>query len=166
MSTQRKIGETTFTMAGDREIVATRVLDAPRRLVWKAWTEPELVSRWMLGPEGWSMPVCELDLRVGGRWRFVWRKPGDGEFGMVGEYREIAPPERLVSTESWGGDWAETLNTVVLTEANGRTTITCTVLYPSREDRERALQTGMLDGWSISYDRLGERLLAMHSIDA
>ena len=153
--------ETTFTTPSDREIVATRVVDAPRTLVWDAWTKPEHVPRWMLGPEGMTMPVCEIDLRPGGRWHFVWRQADGTEFGMDGEYREIVPPERLVNTERWGGDWPETVNTLVLTEKDGKTTMTCTVVYPSKEARDKALGTGMKEGWAQSYDRMDEYFLTL-----
>ena len=137
----------------------TRDFNAPRRLVWEAWTKPEHVPHWMLGPEGWTMPVCEIDLRPGGAWHFVWRR-GDGtEMEMRGVYEEVAPPERLVNTESWGADWPETLNTLVLSEQDGKTTtMTTTILYPSKEARDAALQTGMKDGASVSFDRLAEYL--------
>ncbi len=138
----------------DREIVVTRVFDAPRRLVFEAWTNPEHVPHWMLGPEGWTMPVCEIDLRPGGAWHFVWRHSDETEMAMRGVYREIVPPERLVTTESWGGDWPETLNTLVLAEEDGKTTVTITVLYPSQEARDAALATGMKQGMSLSFDRL------------
>jgi uncharacterized protein YndB with AHSA1/START domain len=113
-------------MPSDREIVATRTVDAPRRHVWDAWTRPEHLPHWMTGPEAWTMPVCEIDLRPGGGWHFVWRNADGAEMEMRGEYREIVPPERLVHTESWGGDWPDTLNTLVLTERDGKTTIVCT----------------------------------------
>ena len=158
MATANKVGVTTFTTPTDREIVMTRVFDAPRRLVFEAWTNPEHLPHWMLGPEGWTMPVCEIDLRPGGAWRFVWRHADGNEMEMRGVYREIVPPERLVSTESWGGDWPETLNTLVLTEEDGKTTITSTVLYPSKEARDAALKTGMKEGVSLSFDRLAEYL--------
>ena len=146
------------TTPTDREIVMTRVFDAPRRLVFEAWTSPEHLPRWMLGPEGWTMPVCEIDLRPGGAWHFVWRRADGTEMGMHGAYREIKPPERLVSTESWGGNWPETLNTLVLSEKDGKTTVTLTILYPSKEARDAATKTGMKDGVSVSFDRLAEYL--------
>jgi uncharacterized protein YndB with AHSA1/START domain len=158
MATTNEIGATTFTTPSELEIVMTRVVDAPPALVFEAWTSPEHLPNWMTGPEGWTMPVCEVDLRPGGAWRFVWRRDDGSEMEMSGLYREIAPPERLVSTESWGGDWPETVNTVVLTEENGRTTITQTVSYPSLEARDAALQTGMKEGVSISFDRLADYL--------
>ena len=147
-----------LTTPSDREVVFTRVFNAPRRLVFEAWTNPKHVTRWMLGPEGWTMPVCEIDLRPGGAWHFVWRRANGTQMEMRGVYREVTPPERLVSTESWGGDWPETLNTLVLSEENGKTTIGNTVLYPSKEARDAALQTGMKAGLSESFDRLAEYL--------
>ncbi len=156
-----KVGVTTFATPSDQEVVATRVVDAPCRLVWAAWTRPEHVPHWMTGPDGWTMPVCEIDLRPGGAWHFVWRGADGAPMEMRGAYREVAPPGRLVSTESWGGDWPETLNTLVLTEEDGKTTMTCTVLYPSRQARDAALATGMRDGWSASYDRLDAHLRTM-----
>jgi uncharacterized protein YndB with AHSA1/START domain len=161
MVTANAIGITTFTTPSDRELIATRVVDAPRRVVWEAWTSPEHVPHWLLGPEGWTMPVCEIDLRPGGSWHYGWRGPDGTEMEMHGVFREIVPPERLVHTELWGGDWPETLNTLVLTEQDGKTTMTCTVLYPSKEARDAAIGTGMKEGWSASYDRLDGYLPAM-----
>ena len=158
MAAANKAGATTFTTPSDREIVMTRVFDAPRRLVWEAWTNPEHLPHWMLGPDGWTMPVCEIDLRPGGSWHFLWRRADGTEMGMRGLYKEVVPPERLVSTESWGGDWPETINTLTLTEEGGRTTVTQRVLYPSKEARDAALQTGMKDGVAASFDRLAAYL--------
>jgi uncharacterized protein YndB with AHSA1/START domain len=158
MGTTDSIGGTTFSTPSDREILVTRVVDAPRALVWEVHTKPEHVRRWLLGPDGWSMPVCEIDLRPGGEWHFVWRGSDGREFGMRGVYREIEPPERLVNTEDWGGDWPETLTTMVLSERDGRTTITTTVRYPSLEARDAAIATGMNSGWARSYERLDDYL--------
>lgn len=150
---------TTFSTPSDVEIVSTRVFDAPRQLVWDVHTKPEHVSQWMSGYEGWSMPVCEMDLRPGGKWHYVWRKDGgDESMEMTGEFREVSPPERLVNTEAWGGEFPETLTTTVFTEEDGRTRVTCTVLYPSKEARDRAMETGMEDGWAYSYEQLDEYL--------
>ena len=150
---------THFETPSDREIVATRVFDAPRRLVWDAHVKPEHVSKWLLGPDGWTMPVCEIDLRPGGEWHYVWRKDdGSNEFGMRGVYREVVPQERLVLTEAWGAEWPETLNTYVFAEENGRTTVTVTVLYASKEARDAAIGTGMESGWARSNERLDEYL--------
>ena len=161
MATTNSAGATTFTLPSDREIAATRVFDAPRRLVFEAHTNPKHVPNWMLGPEGWTMPVCEIDLRPGGAWHFVWRKADGTEMAMRGTYKEVAPPERVVTTESWGEPWPETINTVTLVEKDGKTTLTMTVLYPSKEARDAALKTGMKDGMTQSFDRLAEYLQAM-----
>jgi uncharacterized protein YndB with AHSA1/START domain len=161
VATASKAGTTMITTPSDREVVMTRVFNAPRRLVWEAWTNPEHVPHWLLGPEGWTMPVCEIDLRPGGGWHFVWRKTDGTEMGMRGAYREVTPPERLVSTESWGENWPETLNTLVLSEEAGKTTVTQTILYPSKDARDAALKTGMKDGADQSFDRLDDYLRAM-----
>jgi uncharacterized protein YndB with AHSA1/START domain len=149
------------TARGDREIVMTRMFDAPRRLVFEAFTRPELLKRWLLGPPGWSMPVCEINLKVGGTYRYVWRHDPDGkEMGMGGVYREIAAPERVVATEKFDEAWypGEALGTLVLVEQAGKTTITQTMLYESREARDAILKTGMEKGVAASYDRLAEML--------
>ncbi|MGH9500771.1 MAG: SRPBCC family protein [Terriglobales bacterium] len=147
---------------GDRELVMTRVLQAPRSLVFDAFTKPELVRRWLLGPDGWSMPVCEIDLRVGGSYRYVWRNDRDGtEMGMGGVYREIVVPERLVSTEKFDEAWypGEAVGTLIFVEQAGKTTVTQTLLYGSRETRDAVLKSPMESGVAASYDRL-EALLA------
>ena len=161
MPATNKPGTTTFSTPSDREIAATRVFDAPRRLVFEAYTNPKHIPHWMLGPEGWTMPVCEVDLRPGGAWHFVWRRGDGDEMAMRGLYKEVVPPEKVVSTESWGGEWPETINTPTLTEDNGRTTMTSTVLYPSKEARDAALKTGMKDGMTQSFDRLAEYLQSL-----
>jgi uncharacterized protein YndB with AHSA1/START domain len=148
-------------MPSDREIVMTRVVDAPRTLVFEAWTNPEHVPHWMLGPSGWTMPVCEIKLQPGGTWHFVWRRSDGTEMAMRGVYREITPPDRIVYTESWGGDWAETLNTLILSEEDGKTTFSVRILYPSKEARDAVLKTGMIEGASESFDRLAEYLRTM-----
>jgi uncharacterized protein YndB with AHSA1/START domain len=157
MTTTNSVGGTTFTLPSDHEVVITRVVDAPRRLVFDAWTKPEHLPNWMLGPDDdTTMPICEIDLRPGGGWHFGWRDSGGGEMEMRGTYREISPPERIVWTESWGAGWPETLNTLLFTEVDGRTTMTITVRYPSKEARDAALATGMRDGAARGYDRLEE----------
>jgi uncharacterized protein YndB with AHSA1/START domain len=114
-----------------------------------------------VGPERLDDACLRDHLRPGGAWHFVWRRADGTEMEMRGEYREVTLPERLVSTESWGGDWPETVNTLVLSEEDGKTTITQTVLYPSREARDAALETGMKDGAAVSFDRLAEHLRTM-----
>lgn len=149
---------------GDREIVMTRVFDAQRQLVFDAFTKPELVKRWLLGPPGWSMPICEIDLKVGGTYRYVWRRDTDGtEMGMGGVYREIVAPQRLVCTEKFDESWypGEAVDTVVLVEQRGKTTLTQTVLYESREARDIVLKSPMEQGVTASYDRLEELLASM-----
>jgi uncharacterized protein YndB with AHSA1/START domain len=158
-------GATTFTTPSDRELAVTRVFDAPRALVFDAWTRPEHIASWMLGPDGWSMPVCEVDLRSGGAWRFVWRSADGRELRMDGVYREVSPPERMVFTEAWGGDWPLTLNTVVLAEEDGRTRLTYTVQYVSTGARAAAFSTGMSEGMSQSLDRLAAYLAEARAAD-
>ena len=154
MATATKPGVTSYTTPNDREVVVTRVVDAPRRLVFAAWTDPSHIPNWLLGPAGWTMPVCELDLRPGGAWRYVWRKSDGSEMTMAGLVREVTPPERLVTTERWGPEWPETINTLALTESGGRTTITLTITYPSKAARDAALETGMKSGMDESFARL------------
>lgn len=153
-----------ITTPSDREIAMTRVFDAPRRLVFEAVTTPELVRQWLLGPDGWSMPVCEIDLRVGGKYRYVWRRISDGkDMGMGGVYREIVAPERIVATETFDDPWykGEAVGTTVLIEQDGKTTLTQTMLYDSREIRDAILKTPMEKGVARSYDRLAEVLQRM-----
>jgi len=151
------------TMPNDTDIVMTRQFNAPRELVFAAWTDPRHVPQWLLGPAGWTMPVCEIDLRPGGRWHWVWRKADGCEMEMSGTYREVKPPERLVSTERWAGDWPETTNTLVLTEKDGKTTAAMTVRYPSQEARDAAFKTGMAGGVEVSFNRLDDYLKKMRT---
>jgi uncharacterized protein YndB with AHSA1/START domain len=162
MNTRSAANSDTFQVAtpSDQEIRITRLFDAPRRLVFDVMTKPEHVKRWWgcLG-EGFSVPVCEIDLRVGGKWRFVNRHP-EGEAAFHGAYREITPPSRLVFTETMephpepGSEV-----TAVFTEEAGKTRLTITARYPTREVRDMVLGSGMERGTAISYDRL-EDLLA------
>lgn len=161
MTREAKVGETIYETPSERELVTIRAFDAPRELLWEAWTSSEHLPNWLLGPEGWTMPICESDLRVGGAWRFVWRQEDGTEMGMSGEYREIAAPERLVSTQSWGSEWPETLNTLVFTEDGDRTIVTQTILYPSLEARDAAMATGMQQGMDAGFERLDAYLLTI-----
>jgi uncharacterized protein YndB with AHSA1/START domain len=143
----------------DREVEMTRIFDAPRNLVFDAWTKPELLKRWM-GPDGWSLPVCEIDLRAGGALRFMWRHLDGRTLNLSGVYREIVAPERIVHTElfeefSMGG---ETLVTTLLSERFGRTTVVQTIVYASAEARDGALGSGMTRGVAASMDRLADLL--------
>jgi uncharacterized protein YndB with AHSA1/START domain len=141
----------------DNEIILTRLFDAPRHLVFEAMTKPEHIRRWWgnLG-DGYSVPVCEVDLRVGGAWRFVNRHP-KGEAEFYGVYREIAPPDRLVFTEIFAPfPDSESVVSTVFTEENGKTRITATCTYPSKDVRDMVLNSGMEKGAAKSYDRLDE----------
>lgn len=153
------------TPRGEREIVMTRTFDAPRALVFDAFTRPELVRRWLLGPEGWTMPVCAIDLKVGGGYRYEWRKAGAGTtMGVRGVYREISRPSRLVHTERFDESWypGECVVTTVFEEKAGRTRATMTLLYDSPEARDGVLRSGMESGVSVSYERLSDVLDEPH----
>ena len=141
----------------EREIVLTRVFDAPRQMVFDAMTKPELLKRWF-GPRGWSLTVCEVDLRVGGAWRFVLRGPGGNEMSMHGVYREIDSPARSVHTETIDPFAVESIVTTVLVESGGKTTLTGTILYPSQEIRDMVAKSGMEHGAAETYDKLEELL--------
>jgi uncharacterized protein YndB with AHSA1/START domain len=143
------------TTPSDREIVLTRLFDAPRRLVFDAMTKPEHVRRWWgILDDRYSVNTCEIDLRPGGAWRFVGRGP-QGEFAFHGVYREIAAPDRLVFTEIFEPfPDVESVVTSLFTEEGGKSRLTVTALYPSLEVRDSVLKTGMEKGAAISYDRL------------
>ena len=146
------------TTPTDREIRMTRLFDAPRHLVFEAMSRPEHITQWWgrLG-EGYSVPVCEVDLRPGGKWRFSNRTPNGDLATFYGVYREVAPPERVVFTEIFEPfPDAESVVTAILTEEGGKTRLTATVIYPSVEIRDMVLQTGMAKGAAISYDRLDD----------
>ncbi len=151
------------TTPTDREIRMTRVFDAPRRLVFDALTKPELLRQWFFGPPGWSLAVCELELKVGGAYRYVWRGPDGTQMGMRGVLREIVPPERLVSTEKFDESWypGEAVGTIVLIEQDGKTTLTQTVRYESKEARDAVLKTPMEQGVEMGYNRLAEFLATL-----
>lgn len=141
------------TTPSDTEARITRSFNAPRHLVFQAFTTPALLTRWMLGPPGFTMPVCEIDLRPGGRFRYVWRKPSGTEMGMGGQFVEVVPPTRIVHVESFDEDWTggETRVTTEFDEHDGVTTVTMTVLYGTKDGRDGALATGMTTGMSAGY---------------
>ena len=153
-------GRLTLTTPSDREITMTRVFDAPRTLVWDALTKPELLKPWLSGPPGWSLEVCEVAQRVGDTSRYLWRGPDGSQMGMSGVLREITPPERLVATEMFDDPWypGEAVGTVVLSEQGGKTTLTQTILYESREARDVVLKSPMEQGVAASYNSLAELL--------
>jgi uncharacterized protein YndB with AHSA1/START domain len=158
------------TLPSLREIRVVREFDAPRQLIWDCHTKPELVQRWALGPGRCSMPVCRIDLRVGGRYRYVWRNDETGaQFGAAGENLEIDAPRLIRHTEMMDGldgqpmldepviDPAQTaLVTLVLDERDGRTVLTITMAFPSEEIRDLVIKTGMTDGMARSYDRIDD----------
>jgi uncharacterized protein YndB with AHSA1/START domain len=138
-----------------REIRVTRTFQAPPDLVFACHTKPQLVRRWLLGPPGWTMPVCEIDLRVGGKYRYMWRKDdGSQEFGVQGEFREIVAPSRIVNVESMDGVPGTALCTTIFEPSDVGTLFTITMAFESKELRDAALESGMTSGMSMSYDRL------------
>jgi len=141
----------------DREVLMTRAFDAPRQLVWDAFARPELLRQWF-GPRGWTLPVCEVDHRVGGGFRFVMQSPDGKQMGMRGVYRELVEPERSVHAESFDDYPGESIVTAVFTEQDGRTTLNVTVEYPSQMVRDIVIQSGMEHGAAESYDKLAELL--------
>ena len=159
----KNTGSLKVTTPSDREIAMTRVFDAPRSLVFDAFTKPELLKRWLGVFGGWSMAVCEVDLRVGGTYRYLWRGPDGAQMGMRGVYREVVRPERIVATEVFDEPWypGEALDTTVFVEQGGKTTLTTTVLYQSREARDGVLKSPMEQGVAASYDNLAELLASM-----
>ena len=153
-----------ITAPGDREIIVTRDFDAPRELVFLCYSKPELLRRWYGLPD-WTMTVCEIDFRVGGKWRFVTRAPGGFEMGSSGTYTAIEVPVRIVNTEIYDQDWTggETTVTLTLTETDGRTTATTSVLYATPEARAGAVASPMATGMEIAFKRLDELLASKPS---
>ncbi|MBX9746564.1 MAG: SRPBCC family protein [Hyphomonadaceae bacterium] len=153
------------TTPSDREVRVTRTFKAPRQLVWDAHTKPELVTKWMLGPPGWSMPVCEMDVRAGGKYRWRWQSDEDGkQFGFFGTFGEVNAPAKLTHDEYYdpgdiGGSMLSddpALVTVELSESAGVTTLVCTMKFSSKEARDGAVATGMTDGMEMGYARLDD----------
>jgi uncharacterized protein YndB with AHSA1/START domain len=159
------------SMPSDREVQVVRSFKAPRALVFRAFTEPPLIRRWMLGPPGWSMPVCDMDVRPGGKYRWRWRSDADGsEFGFFGTFREVQSPSRIIHIESFdpgSGGGGETppdsttggaLVTTAFSEDGGITTVTTVMDFGSKDARDAAVKTGMTDGMEGSYQLL-DRIL-------
>jgi uncharacterized protein YndB with AHSA1/START domain len=159
MPTSQK-GPLQITTPSDREIRITRAFDAPRMMVWDAYTRPELVKRWLGAMPGWSWAVCEMDVREGGRYRWAWRGPDGAELALGGEYLEVVPGERLVSTERYDQQWYEgdAVGTVELTEADGRTTLVTTLRYGSKAVRDAVLQSPATSGMESGFRVLDELL--------
>jgi len=155
-------GKLEVTLPSDKEILLTRVFDAPPRMVYKVMTEPEFVRRWWCCMDGATMPVCEIDLRVGGKWRFVMRGPDGNDIGFHGEYREIAPAERVVNTEIFEPyPDSPTLVTTTLQAQGDKTLFKSLVVHTTKEARDMHVQSGMEDGAAIAYDRMEEAAHAL-----
>ena len=155
------------SLPSDSEVKVTRSFKAPKALVYRAYTEPDIMRRWMLGPPGWSMPVCEMDVRVGGHFLWRWRSDSDeSQFGFTGVYREVQPDSRIVHTEAYepgtvGGDYPgePALVEVTFTEEGGVTTVTTLIDFHTKDARDAAIKTGMTDGMEQSYQLLDSLLL-------
>jgi uncharacterized protein YndB with AHSA1/START domain len=155
------------SLPSDREVRVERTFSAPRELVWDAHTKPELVQKWMLGPPGWSMPVCEMDVRTGGKYKWRWRSDEDGkQFGFYGTFTEVDAPSRMAHDEYYDpGDVGGAMPandpcrvTLELSEARGVTTLISCMRFASKEARDGAVSTGMTDGMEMGYARLDEML--------
>ncbi len=155
---------TEVSQPSDREVRVVRTFKAPAQLVWDAHTKPDLVRKWMLGPPGWTMPICEMDVRPGGAYRWRWRSEADGkEFGFFGKFIEVNLHSKIVHEENFdpgdvGGSMSSdpAIITTEYAEANGVTTLTMTMLFASKETRDSAIATGMTDGMEMGYERLDE----------
>ena len=159
--TEKSSATSTLTLPSDREIVMERVFNAPRELLFKAYTDPNLIPRWW-GPRKYTTTVDRMDVRVGGAWRFVQRDAAGNEYAFNGEYREIAPPGRLSYTFEFEGMPGHVMvETITLTEQDGKTRLTVTGSFQSAEDRDGMLQSGMEEGANESYDRLAELLATL-----
>ena len=160
MHPTKSAGMIDITTPSDREIRITRAFDAPRRLVFDAYTKPELLTRWMGVMPGWTFAVCEVDLRVGGGFRFVWRGPEGIEMGMRGTYLEVTRPRRIVNTESFDQKWyeGECVETVTLEENGGRTTLTMLLRYDNQAVRDAVLQSGATTGMEAGFGNLAALL--------
>ena len=158
--TTKTVGNLRITTPGDREIAMTRVFDAPKKLVWDAHTKPEIVKRWLGVFKDWTLPVCEIDLRVGGKARYEWRNAAGTVMGMTMTYLEVVPFDRIVSTEEFDDAWyaGKAVGTLTFVEQGGRTTLTSTVLYDTKEIRDAVLASPMETGVAASYDNLADLL--------
>ncbi len=156
----------TVETPSDREVRVTRQFNAPAQLVWDAHTKPELVKKWQGYPDGWTMPVCEMDVRVGGSYRWRWRNDENQEFGFFGKYIEVKPSARLVFEQHYDpGSFGvpmmsePSIITTIFEEKSGLTTLTVTIRFASKEERDEAAATGMTDGMEVSYQRLDALLV-------
>lgn len=151
------VGTLKVEAKGERELVMTREFNADKDLVFDCFTKPELIKRWLYGPDGWSLDVCEVDLKVGGKYRYVWKYLKDGStMGAGGIYKEISGPDKLVCTESFDEAWypGEALITNTFVETSGKTFVTINILYETKEGRDIVIKSPMEGGASQSYNRL------------
>jgi uncharacterized protein YndB with AHSA1/START domain len=168
-ATARHPGKLQVTTPSDREIAMIRTFDAPREMVFDAWTKPELIRRWLGSFGGWKFEVCEVDLRVGGKYRYVWRHPDGQKLAMGGVYQEVTRPARLVATELFDDPWyggGGAVDTTTFVESGGKTTVTSTILYSSKEVRDSVLASPMEGGVAKSYDNLDDVLASMPAKDS
>lgn len=149
-----KIGETTYSKPNDTDFRYDRLFDAPIDLIFDAYTKPEHISKWLLGPEGWAMPICEMDLRPGGAWRWGWAKADGRTMEMTGRILEVEFPRRLVMTENWGAPWPETTNRITFMAIGNQTLVTCDIRSKDSDSREAVLGTGATGGMDASFSRL------------
>jgi uncharacterized protein YndB with AHSA1/START domain len=156
LAVYKTVGALSAALPSDREIRITRSFAAPRQLLWDAHTQPALIKRWLLGPPGWSMPVCEVDLSVGGKFRYEWRSDAGKTMALSGVYREIEAPRRIADTQRFDDDWThgEGDTTLTLEEVNGRTELTLDLRYASKEVRDMVAATPMLEGMEAGYARM------------
>ena len=161
MATVANSGSAVVTLPADDQIMITREFDAPRHLVYRAWTEPELIRRWWSANRG-EVTVAEVDLRVGGTWRYAMVMPNGFEVAFHGEYREIVPNERIVSTEVYEGmPEGEAVNTITFAEDDGRTAVTILVQHGSKEHRDAHIESGMEDGMQDAFDLLEQVAISL-----
>ncbi len=152
----KTVGRLNAALPNDRAVQLTRTFDAPRQLVWDAHTKPDLLRRWLLGPPGWTMPVCNVDLRVGGKYRYEWHSEKGMAMALSGTYREIDAPSHLADTQVFDDNWTQgpADTSITLTETDGKTELTLDIAYASKEARDLALSTPMLEGMEVGYARL------------
>jgi len=161
----KNTGTLAVSLPSDCEIALTRIFNAPRQVVYRAFSEPEILKRWF-GPRGWTLVACKIDARVGGSFRFILRAPDGRELGMHGTYRELSPPERSVHTEGFDDFPGESVVTSKFTERNGQTTLVATIRYASKEIRDAVIRSGMEHGAAESYDKLAELLATAEDLRA
>jgi uncharacterized protein YndB with AHSA1/START domain len=152
-----------ITTPSDNELEWTREFNASRNLVFDALSKPELIRLWLLGPDGWTMPICEIDFKVGGKYRYVWSNPEKDEMGMGGIFKEIILLEKIVSTERFEQSWypGEAIGTVTLSGNDSKTILKTNMLYESKESRDAVLKSGMEQGLVAGYNRLAEVLASI-----